>query len=152
MKGRKYSLVVNGEVRVVSATNQGVVSFRPAKFQAGGMPETRWTGGRPGARANEPRTSDAAVDRFLGFLDKYYRGISAAGSDSWYAGYAYVGPSTKIAVGVHDRTEALGVERCDTVRPLAAWLLGPFANRFTVQVRGTSPSGSAVWPAVNCPA
>ena len=66
-------------------------------------------------------------------------------------GYAYVGTGSKIAVLVHDQTAAAGTRRCDIVRPLAGWLLGPFAKQLTLQVRGVSRSGSTSWAAVNCP-
>ena len=75
------------------------------------------------AQANEPRTSAEAIDRFVQFLGKYYDAVGASQSDSWYAGYAYPGTGTKIEVEVHDPTAALGSKRCDTLQPLANWLL-----------------------------
>ena len=149
MKGATYSLEITGEIRVVSAANQGAVTFRPANFAPVSCSKPAGPLVDP-IRASEPRTSDEAVDRFLGFLDKYYLGLGASDTDSWYAGYAYLGTGTAIAVNVHDRTAALGRKRCDTVRPLGDWLLGPFAKQLPLQVRGTSRSGSTAWPAVNC--
>jgi hypothetical protein len=149
MKGVTYALVIAGEVSVASAASPGSVSFQPATFKPVSCPKPEVPLVDP-IRANEPRTSGSAVDRFVGFLSKYYRAIGASDADSWYAGYAYAGTGTKIEVDVHDPTAAVGTTRCDTVRPLAAWLLGPFAKQFTVQVRGTSGAGSTSWPAANC--
>ncbi len=150
MKGVQYTLVIAGERSVASAASPGVVLFKPATYKPVSCPRPDGPLVDP-ARANEPRTSDDAISRFVQFLDKYYGAFGVAGSGSWYAGYAYPGTGTKIAVNVHDRTGALAIKRCDTVRPLADWLLGPFAKQFTVQVRGVSGTGSTSWPAVNCP-
>jgi hypothetical protein len=150
MQSTTYALVIAGEVSVTSAENPGSVSFRPAKFEPTPCPKPVGALVDP-VRENEPRTPDDAIDRFVRFLDKYYREVGASDADSWYAGYAYAGTGTKISVAVHDPTAALGTKRCDTVRPLADWLLGPFAKQFTLQVRGTSSTESTSWPAVNCP-
>jgi hypothetical protein len=150
MKGVTYSLLVTGEVKVESAASPGSVTFQPARFKSGSCPKPSGPLVDP-VRANAPRTSNDAIDRFLRFLDKYYSEVGPGHADAWYAGYAYAGTGTNISVGVRDSTPALGTKRCDTVRPLGEWLLGPFAKQFTLQVRGASDTGSTSWPAVNCP-
>jgi hypothetical protein len=149
MTGKPYALAIAGEVKVPLAASPGSVSFQSAPFTAVSCPKPAGPRVDP-LRANEPRTSNDAIDRFVGFLDKYYRTVGASEADAWYAGYEYAGTGTKIAVLVHDPTAAAGTSRCDTVRPLAGWLLGPFAKQFTLQVRGASGSGSTSWAAVNC--
>jgi hypothetical protein len=149
MKGVPYTLVVSGEVSV-PAGGSGAVSFQPAKFKPVSCPKPTGPLVDP-VRANAPRSSNGAIDRFFNFLYKYYSASDAPPADSWYAGSAYVGTGTKIAVDVRDATAALGIKRCATVEPLAAWLLGPFAKQFTVQVSGMTATARPSWPAVNCP-
>jgi hypothetical protein len=64
MQSTTYALVIAGEASVTSAENPGSVSFRPAKFEPTPCPKPVGALVDP-VRANEPRTPDDAINRFV---------------------------------------------------------------------------------------
>ena len=139
LQGHDYTLDVQGSVIQPSGV---VVAARfphlPCPHYSGPIVDP--------VAAGVPATLPAAARRFGKFLDEYIGSFGLSDQDPWEFHSAAAGG--RVTVEVDDATAAAGLQRCTSIRPLADWFLGRFANAATIRV-ASGPNAS--WPASNCP-